>query len=111
MIFHINIAILLSMGFSLMTGATVAPQSASAFVMGAWAGVLIAAPPVMILAFSLGVYNIRQLLSPLLRLPVLIFLTGILLYLSGAELGAGAQSILAAATLWWARKGRHLLGL
>ena len=111
MIFQVKIAILFFLGCSFLSGAAVAPQSASAFVMGAWAGVLLAAPPLMLLAFSLGLLKLRQLLAPLMRLPVLIVLSAVLLYISGVELGTGVQSIVVAATLWWARKGRHLLGL
>lgn len=111
MIFQVKIAVLLFVGFSLLSGAAIAPQSASAFVLGAWAGVILAAPPLMLLAFSLGLMNLRQVLAPLVRLPVLIVLSAVLLYLSGVELGTGVQTIVAGATLWWARKGRHLLGL
>lgn len=111
MFFNIRLATVLLLGLPLLSGAAIAPQTASAFVMGAWAGVLIAAPPLMILAFCLGVLNLRQLLAPLVRLPVLIVLTIALLYFSGVDLGLGAQSLIAGVVLWWARKGRHLLGL
>lgn len=111
MFFHVKLATLAFVSFSLFSGAAVAPQGAGAFVLGLWAGVLIAGPPLMLLAFCLGLCNLRQLLSPLLRLPVLIALTVGVLYLSGAELGLGLQATLAGAVLWWARKGRLLLGL
>ena len=111
MIFNIRLMTLLLMGFPFVTGVAIAPKAASAFAMGAWAGVLIAGPPLMILAFCLGVYNLRQLLAPLMRLPVLVVLTVILLYYSGVEVGMGLQAATAGAVLWWARKGRHLIGL
>jgi len=111
MFFNIRLASLLLLGLPFLSGAAIAPQSASAFVMGAWAGVLIAAPPLMILAFCLGLMNLRQLLAPLVRLPLLIVLTVALLYYSGVDVGLGLQTMSAGLVLWWARKGRHLLGL
>lgn len=111
MVFQFRLAAVIFLGLPLLSGATIAPQSASAFVMGAWAGVLLAAPPLMILALCLGVYNLRQVLKPLTRLPVLIILTVGLLYASGADIGIGLQSIVGGVMLWWARKGRHFIGL
>ncbi len=111
MFFNIRLAAVLLIGLPFLSGAAVAPQTVSAFVMGAWAGVLIAAPPLMLLAFCLGLYSLRQLFAPLMRLPVLIVLTVLLLYLSGVELGLGLQTLTAGMLLWWANKGRHLLGL
>ncbi len=111
MFFQFRMAAVLFLGLPLLSGATITPQSASAFAMGAWAGFLLAAPPLMILALCLGLYNVGQVLKPLTRLPVLIILTVGLLYASGVELGLGLQALVGGVMLWWARKGRHFLGL
>ncbi len=111
MLMHIKLAGILILGLPLLAGVNLAPQTASAFLMGAWAGVLLAAPPLMILAFCMGLYDLRQLLAPLMRLPVLIVVTIAVLFFSGVDVGLGLQSLAAGIALWWARKGRFLLGL
>jgi hypothetical protein len=47
-------AMLLLIGLPLAGGAVVHPHGASAFIMGAWAGTLIVAPPLMIFLWRLG---------------------------------------------------------
>ena len=87
-------------------GAVVHPQGASAFVMGAWAGTLLAAPPLMILLWVLGLRSIGQLLRPLARLPILIGLTVVMVYLTGTDVGLGGQMLGGGALLFWLRQGR-----
>jgi len=111
MFLNIKLASALLLGALFLSGAAIAPRTLSAFVMGAWAGVLIAAPPLMILAFCLGLMPLRQLLAPLLKLPVLIVLTVGLLYYAGVDMGLGLPALSAGVVLWWARKGRHFIGL
>ena len=82
------------------------PQGASAFVMGAWAGTLLAAPPLMILLWVLGLRSIGQLLRPLARLPILIGLTVVMVYLTGTDVGLGGQMLGGGALLFWLRQGR-----
>ncbi len=99
-------AMLLLVAVPLMGGATVHPQGASAFLMGAWAGALIAGPPLMILLWVLGLRTIGQVLRPLTRLPILIGLTILVLYLSGTDIGLGGQIAGAGGLLYWLRRGR-----
>ena len=99
-------ATLLLIGMPLAGGAVVHPQGASAFVMGAWAGTLLAAPPLMILLWVLGLRSIGQLLRPLARLPILIGLTVVMVYLTGTDVGLGGQMLGGGALLFWLRQGR-----
>lgn len=99
-------AILLLLLLPMAGGAVVHPQGASAFVMGAWAGALLAAPPLMILMWALGLRTIGQLLRPLARLPIMIGLTIVLLYLTDTDVGLGGQVIGGGALMLWLKQGR-----
>lgn len=99
---------LLLVGLTLAGGATVHPQGATAFMLGAWAGVLIAGPPLMIVAWMLGVKTIGQVLAPLFNLPALLVLTGVILFIYGEELGLGAQAAGAGGLMWWLKRRRFL---
>ncbi len=99
-------AMLLLIGLPLAGGAVVHPHGASAFVMGAWAGVLIVGPPLMILLWALGLRSIGQLLRPLARLPVMIGLTVAMFYMTGTEIGIGGQMLGGGALLYWLKQGR-----
>lgn len=87
-------------------GAVVHPQGASAFVMGAWAGALIAGPPLMIVMWALGLRTIGQLLSPLASLPIMIGLTVVLLYLTDTDVGLGGQLLGSGALMLWLKQSR-----
>lgn len=99
-------AMLLLVAMPLAGGAVVHPQGASAFVMGAWAGTLLAAPPLMIVMWILGLRTIGDLLRPLAKLPILIGLTLVLLYASDVDIGLGGQILGGSAVLFWLRQGR-----
>lgn len=101
-------AMLLLVALPLAGGATVHPHGVSAFVMGAWIGVLIVVPPLMIVLWVLRLRTIGQVLRPLIRLPILIGLTVLLLYFAGVEIGLGGQILGGAAALMWLRQGRKL---
>ena len=101
-------AMLLLVALPLAGGAVVHPHGASAFVLGAWAGVLIVLPPLMILLWALGLRTIGQILRPLLRLPIMIGLTVGMLYLTGADVGVGGQVLGGGALLLWATRGRKM---
>lgn len=97
-------AVLLLIGLPLLGGAAVHPHGASAFVMGAWTGTLLAVPPLFLLMWVLGLRNLQQLIKPLLRLPVLVGLMLLVFYLSKAEVGPQVQLLGGGALLWWARR-------
>lgn len=99
-------AMLLLVGLPLAGGAYVHPHRASAFIIGAWTGVLIAGPPLMILLWALGLKTIGQLLRPLARLPILIAMTVGLFYLTGTNVGLGGQVLGGGALLYWLKQGR-----
>lgn len=99
-------AILLLIGLPLAGGAVVHPHGASAFIMGAWAGTLLIAPPLMIMLWMLGLRSIGELLSPLTRLPILIGLTVLMFYLTGTDVGLGGHLLGGGALLFWLRQGR-----
>ena len=99
-------AMLLLVGLPLAGGAVVHPHVASAFIMGAWAGTLIVAPPLMICLWALGLRTIGQLLRPLARLPILIGMTVVIFYISDAEIGLGGQLAGGGALIYWLRQGR-----
>jgi hypothetical protein len=99
-------AMLLLVGLPLAGGAYVHPHGASAFIIGAWTGVLIAGPPLMILLWALGLKTIGQLLRPLARLPILITMTVGLFYLTGTNVGLGGQVLGGGALLYWLKQGR-----
>lgn len=99
-------ALLLLVAMPLAGGAVVHPQGASAFVMGAWAGVLLVGPPLMILLWVLGLRTIGDLLRPLARLPVLIGLTLLMLYLTDTDIGLGGQVMGGGALMLWLKQGR-----
>ena len=98
-------AMLLMIGLPLAGGAVVHPHGASAFVMGAWAGALLAGPPLMLIMWALGLRTIGQLLRPLVRLPILIAMTIGLLYVSGADVGLGGQLLGGGALAMWIKRG------
>ena len=97
-------ALLLLVGMPLAGGAVVHPQGASAFVMGAWAGTLLVAPPIMIFLWAIGLRSIGQLLRPLARLPVLIAMTVLVLYLTDTDVGLGGQILGGGALLMWLKQ-------
>ena len=99
-------ALLLLVAMPLAGGAVVHPQGASAFVLGAWAGVLLVGPPLMILLWALGLRTIGDLLRPLARLPVLIGLTLLMLYLTDTDIGLGGQVLGGSALMLWLKQGR-----
>jgi len=99
-------AMLLLVGMPLAGGAVVHPHGASAFVMGAWAGTLLVAPPLMIIMWALGLRTIGQLLRPLARLPILIGLTLLMFYLTDTDIGLGGQVMGGGAVLLWLKQGR-----
>lgn len=101
-------AMMLLVALPLAGGATVHPHGTSAFLLGAWAGVLVVLPPLLILMWALGLRTIGQLLRPLMRLPILIGLTIALLYLTGADIGLGGQLLGGGALLMWAKQGRKM---
>ncbi len=99
-------AMLLLVALPLAGGAVVHPQGASAFIMGAWAGILLVAPPLMILLWLLGLRTIGDLLRPLARLPILIGLTALMFYMTDTDIGLGGQMLGGGALLFWLRQGR-----
>ena len=99
-------AMLLLIGMPLAGGAVVHPHGASAFVMGAWAGTLLAAPPLMIMLWALGLRTIGQLLRPLARLPILIGLTVVMFYLTGTDVGLRRANAWCGGAVFWLRQGR-----
>ncbi len=99
-------AMLLLVAMPLAGGAVVHPHGASAFVMGAWAGTLLVAPPLMIIMWALGLRTIGQLLRPLARLPILIGLTLLMFYLTDTDIGLGGQVMGGGAVLLWLKLGR-----
>ena len=60
----------------------------------------------MILLWVLGLRSIGQLLRPLARLPILIGLTVVMVYLTGTDVGLGGQMLGGGALLFWLRQGR-----
>ena len=74
--------------------------------MGAWAGTLLVAPPLMIIMWALGLRTIGQLLRPLARLPILIGLTLLMFYLTDTDIGLGGQVMGGGAVLLWLKQGR-----
>lgn len=99
-------AMLLLIGLPLAGGAVVHPHGASAFIVGAWAGTLIVAPPLMILLWALGLRTIGQLLRPLARLSILVGMTVLMFYISDTEIGLGGQLAGGGALIYWLRQGR-----
>lgn len=99
-------AMLLLVAMPLAGGAVVHPHGASAFVMGAWAGTLLVAPPLMIIMWALGLRTIGQLLRPLARLPILIGLTLLMFYLTDTDICLGGQVMGGGAVLLWLKQGR-----
>ena len=99
-------AMLLLVAMPLAGGAVVHPHGASAFVMGAWAGTLLVAPPLMIIMWALGLRTIGQLLRPLARLPILIGLTLLMFYFTDTDIGLGGQVMGGGAVLLWLKQGR-----
>jgi len=99
-------AMLLLVAMPLAGGAVVHPHGASAFVMGAWAGTLLVAPPLMIIMWALGLRTIGQLLRPLARLPILIGLTLLMFSLTDTDIGLGGQVMGGGAVLLWLKQGR-----
>ena len=74
--------------------------------MGALAGTLLVAPPLMIIMWALGLRTIGQLLRPLARLPILIGLTLLMFYLTDTDIGLGGQVMGGGAVLLWLKQGR-----
>ncbi|SEW38935.1 hypothetical protein SAMN04488515_2531 [Cognatiyoonia koreensis] len=108
--FYLNprFGMLLLVGLPLVGGASVHPQGATAFLMGAWAGVLFVGPPLMILAWIMGIKSLGEVLSPLFNLPALLILTAVILLVYGQELGLGAQTAGLGGALWWLKRRRFL---
>ena len=79
-------------------------QAGSAFVMGAWSGVLIAGPPIYLVAWVLRIQSLADTLRPLTHLPILIAFTVVLLYLADVDFGPlgvfGGIGIAA----WWVKR-------
>jgi hypothetical protein len=88
-----------------VTGVTaVHPQAGSAFVMGAWAGVLIAGPPIFLIAWILRIQSLADTLRPLTNLPILIALTVALLYFAGGAFGPLGVFGGVGVAAWWIRR-------
>ena len=104
-----RLALLLFLGIPLLGGAAVSPQSAGAFVMGAWAGALLVGPALMLVLWVLGVRSLRDVLRPLVHLPVVLALSALTLLLLRPELGTGAHALGAGAALWWVKRGGRLI--
>lgn len=102
-------AFLMVMVVPLAGGAMVHPQGAVAFVLGAWAGWLIVAPAAYLTLWVLGLRSLPQLLKPLIRLPILLGLTALLIYLARPEWSGGAALLGGGGLLWWARRGGTLI--
>lgn len=100
-------AMLLLVGLPLAGGAVVHPHGSAAFIMGAWAGTLMVAPPLMIILWALGLRTIGQLLRPLARLPILIAMTLLMFYLTDTDIGLGGQLAGGGAVLYWLRQGQR----
>lgn len=94
--------ILLALPFSGFTA--VNPQAGTAFIMGAWAGVLIGGPPVYFAAWVLRVQSLADTLRPLTHLPILIGLTIIMLYLADVQVGPLGMLGAIGAAAWWIRR-------
>lgn len=101
--------LLLLVGLSFVGGAAVHPQGATAFMMGAWAGALIAAPPLLVLAWVFGIKSFAQICAPLFNVPTLLIVTAVVLLVFGEEFGLGAQVAGAGAGLWWLKRRRFLV--
>ena len=99
-------AMLMLIGLPMAGGAVVHPHGASAFVMGAWAGLLLVGPPLMILLWIFGLRTIGQLLRPLARLPILIGLTVAMFYFTDTDIGLGGQMLGGGALMLWLKQGR-----
>lgn len=80
------------------------PQAGSAFVMGAWAGVLIGGPPIYFTAWVLRIQSLADTLRPLTHLPILIAVTIALLYLADVEFGPLGMLGGVGAAAWWIRR-------
>ena len=89
-----------------VSGATALhPQAGSAFVMGAWSGVLIAGPPIYLVAWVLRIQSLADTLRPLTHLPILIAFTVVLLYLADVDFGPlGVFGGVGIAACWVKRK-------
>lgn len=97
-------AIALCALFTVATGIVIQPQAATAFVLGAWVG-LVAAGPVLVVLWALGLIDLSTLVRPLTRLPVLIVLSLGLLWMTGTLPPAMAGAAGGAGALWWLRRG------
>ena len=102
-------AFLMLMVVPLAGGAMVHPQGAMAFVLGAWAGWLLVAPAGYLVLLVLGLRSLPQLLKPLIRLPILLGLAALIIYLSRPEWSAGAALLGGGGLFWWARRGGSLI--
>jgi hypothetical protein len=80
------------------------PQAGSAFVMGAWSGVLIAGPPIFLLAWILRIQSLADTLRPLTHLPILIAFSVVLLYLAGVDFGPLGVFGGVGAAAWWIKR-------
>ena len=80
------------------------PQAGSAFVIGAWAGVIIAGPPIFFVAWVLRIQSLADTLRPLTHLPILIAFTLVLLYMADVEMGPLATLGGVGAAAWWIRR-------
>jgi len=88
-----------------VTGMTaIHPQAGSAFVMGAWAGVLCAGPPIYLAAWILRIHSLADTLRPLTSLPILIAFTIVLLYLADVDFGPLGVLGGVGVAAWWVRR-------
>ena len=103
LILNPRLAVLLLIGLPLFGGASINPAGPQAFLLGAWAGWLMAAPPLMLLLLVCGVRDAGQTLRPLLRWPVICAGLAALAWMAGGTLGA---MVAGGGLWWWLRRGR-----
>jgi hypothetical protein len=91
-------------GLPLLGGSVLHPQAATAFVMGAWAGVLTAGPPLLIALWVLRIRTLGETLAPVTQLPLVLIVTALVLYYGGADIGFGPVMASSAVALWWIKR-------
>lgn len=97
-------ALMLMLMVPLIGGAAVQPQAVTAFVLGAWAGALTIGPPLAILLWALRIRTLGETIAPLASLPVLVVLTGLILYYGGFDLGPLPILGGTALAAWWVKR-------
>lgn len=97
-------AMLVLLGLPLMGVTMLHPQAGSAFIMGAWVGVLLGGPPVYFVAWVLRIQSLGDTLRPLTHIPILIALTCVLLYLADVDFGPLGVFGGVGAAAWWIRR-------